>query len=97
MRYDKHTFENETISLDGNDYFSCTFKNCKLTFSGTAPVQISPLNAEDLHVEFLGAAKAGAEFQLALLTASIAGAEPGAVLQIGGRWWKETDKPEGMP
>jgi hypothetical protein len=96
MRYEDQAFEHETISLDGNEYFRCTFKNCTLTFAGTAPVNITPFVADGLNVQFLGAAKAGAELQLALMSAGAAQAAPGSVIEIGGKWWKQTDKPEGL-
>lgn len=34
MRFEKQTFENETITLDGNEFSECTFVNCKFHYSG---------------------------------------------------------------
>lgn len=34
MRYDNKTFFNETIDLDGNEFYGCTFSHCMIVFYG---------------------------------------------------------------
>jgi hypothetical protein len=34
MRYEKQTFRNETITLDGNEFIECTFVACRFQYSG---------------------------------------------------------------
>ena len=34
MRYEKQTFRNETVTLDGNDFIECTFVGCRFQYSG---------------------------------------------------------------
>ena len=39
MKYMNHTFKNETIRLDGNEYQGCTFDGCVLEYAGgTLPI-----------------------------------------------------------
>jgi hypothetical protein len=34
MKYSNKTFRDETVDLDGNQYFQCTFESCKLMYFG---------------------------------------------------------------
>ncbi|MBB6095250.1 hypothetical protein HNQ60_004140 [Povalibacter uvarum] len=34
MRYEKQTFRNETVTLDGNEFIECTFAGCRFQYSG---------------------------------------------------------------
>jgi hypothetical protein len=34
MRYEKQTFRNEVVTLDGNDFVECMFIGCKFHYSG---------------------------------------------------------------
>lgn len=34
MKYEKRTFEGETIRLDGNTYSGCDFRRCTIAFGG---------------------------------------------------------------
>jgi len=34
MRYEKQTFQDETVVLDGNQFVECTFVRCKFQYSG---------------------------------------------------------------
>jgi hypothetical protein len=36
MKYQKHTFENSTEEIDGNEYEECEFRNCRIVFRGGA-------------------------------------------------------------
>jgi hypothetical protein len=33
--------ENQDVLLDGNTFTGCTFRNCRLIFRATAPIQLS--------------------------------------------------------
>lgn len=34
MKYKNHTFENSTEVIDGNEYESCEFRNCRIVYRG---------------------------------------------------------------
>jgi hypothetical protein len=37
MKHDNATFENKTVALDDQEFHSCTFRNCRLVYSGGRP------------------------------------------------------------
>jgi hypothetical protein len=57
-------FEDIGISIDGDTYIRCTFKNCTLNFSGALPVNIHSSVFTDCHWNFLGSAQVTINFLL---------------------------------
>lgn len=63
MTHRSETFADSTVSLDGNEFFACTFTNCKLVYAGTGPVALAGSSFDDgCRFEFDGAAGATVEF-----------------------------------
>lgn len=91
MRYENRTFENETISVDGNQYIGCRFVDCTLTFAGVQPFEITPFSAKDLQFKFTGAAKAGQEVGNLLLRSAAEAAPVGSVLHLGRARFQKLD------
>jgi hypothetical protein len=56
MRHSYKTFRDQRVELDGNEFASCTFINCTLVFSASAPVTLVGSNFDDCSWTFEGAA-----------------------------------------
>lgn len=56
MRYDKHSFANQSVELDGNEFYACEFKNCKLTYRGGQPPNIVDCSFNGFQINFEGCA-----------------------------------------
>lgn len=91
MRYENRTFENETILIDDNEYIDCIFNSCRLLYAGGA-VEFTPFKATELKLEFVGAARGGADMKRKLIEAGAKMAPVGAYLQIGDVWFQRIDK-----
>jgi len=50
------TYEENTISLDGASFYGCTFRRCKLIFSGLLPFTLEGGVYHDCNWEFAGPA-----------------------------------------
>jgi hypothetical protein len=57
LEYDGTTFEKAEVPIDGNRYENCTFIECRLIFSGTAPVYIQGCTFEHSNFVLAGAAE----------------------------------------
>jgi hypothetical protein len=60
------TFDGATENIDGKKYMRCTFTNCVLVFSGTAPVGLVDCVFKASRWEFAGAAATTLSFLRAL-------------------------------
>lgn len=96
MRYEDRTFEDETITLDGNEFYRCAFKRCTLIYSG-GNVALDPFEPEDCTVRLEGAAQMGHELMMNIFRAGMSASPMGSILQIGGGYWQRVEKPEGFP
>lgn len=72
--YRNQVLENQEVQIDGNSFFGCTFRNCRMIFKATgAPVQMEDCKFEGVRWDFEGPA-----FQtLNFMTALHEGAGPG--------------------
>jgi hypothetical protein len=77
MRYDNKAFENETITLDGNDYIDCTFRNCRFLYAG------GDFNIERIRFDSLELTAEGAAARTVMLLRSLWSDELGRQLVLG--------------
>jgi hypothetical protein len=57
MRYEKHTFENTTVRLDGNEFIECSFVRCKLLFGGQSVPVTRGCTMTECEMQFVGASQ----------------------------------------
>lgn len=55
MKYHDHTFVGEEVTLDGNEYFGCSFGGCKVSYFGTG-VTLAVAHFNNCDFKFGGAA-----------------------------------------
>jgi hypothetical protein len=48
MKHSNVTFENKTIALDGQEFHSCRFRNCRLVYSGGKPPVLDTCAFDDV-------------------------------------------------
>jgi hypothetical protein len=77
MRYENQAFENETITLDGNDFIDCTFKNCRFLYAG------GDFNIERIRFDSLELTAEGAAARTVMLLRSLWADELGRRLVLG--------------
>lgn len=41
MKFEKTSFKNSTVELDGKHFVDCTFNGCRLVFAAVSPVRMS--------------------------------------------------------
>jgi hypothetical protein len=70
-RHDGAAFANETVVLDGNEYFNCTFTNCELIFQGTDGVSLQGIAFNSCRWTFDGPAGLTINFMTALYQAGV--------------------------
>lgn len=95
MRYENRNFENETLTLDGNEYIGCTFKDCTMVYAA-APGPgglIEPLVATGLKIKYEGAAKVAAELHTKVITEGLSMAPTDSYLRVGEAWFQRIEKP----
>jgi hypothetical protein len=66
MEHRDKTFEREDVRLDGNVFTGCTFKGCRVIFTGTQMGALSVCRFDNCDFQFHGPAQNTLEF-LALL------------------------------
>lgn len=62
MRMEQSTLIGQTINLDSNEYVRCTFKRCRIVFSGTGPVSLIDNSFDECKWAFEGPAAATIQF-----------------------------------
>ena len=77
MRHENKTFENETITLDGNDFIDCTFRNCRFLYAG------GDFNIERIRFDSLELTAEGAAARTVMLLRSLWADELGRRLVLG--------------
>ena len=66
MIVEKQTFKARKISLDGGEFYSCTFDKCNLVFSGYLHVTLEDCTFKDCKWTFAGPAENTTEFMRGL-------------------------------
>jgi hypothetical protein len=56
MKYQKTSFTNSTVPLDGNEFVNCLFDNCELIYQGGIPPQLSDNSFNNFKIVFRGPA-----------------------------------------
>ena len=56
MIFKKHTFTDELVNLDDNQYTKCTFDRCEIVYSGGGLPKLAENNFKDCAYTFDGAA-----------------------------------------
>ncbi len=64
--HENTTFENSTVQLDGQEFRSCTFRDCQLTYGGGKPPVLVGCKFYGLSMAFTGAAADTLTFVTAL-------------------------------
>jgi hypothetical protein len=77
MRYENKTFENETVTLDDNDFIGCTFRNCRFVYAG------GDFNIERIRFDALELTAEGAAARTVMLLRSLWTDELGRRLVLG--------------
>jgi len=54
--FNKKTFSNETLNVDGNDYNQCTFRTCRLVYAGGPLPVFKDFNFDNCSFELKDAA-----------------------------------------
>ena len=78
MRYEKQSFTNETVTLDGNEFIDCNFSKCTFEYGG------GDFNIERIRFDTLGFTVSGPAMRTVLLLRSLWANEAGrkAVLSL---------------
>ncbi|MCH2486873.1 MAG: hypothetical protein MK010_03900 [Erythrobacter sp.] len=84
MLYEDRTFENETITLDDNEFVRCVFRGCVCLYAG-GPYRIQDTQIDKSRLEMEGAAKNGQDCFIGFLTGAAESAPAGAIFEINGR------------
>ncbi len=66
MNFTKQTIQNDHVLLDGNEFISCTFKNCNLEYRGYAGVGLAHCNFDGCNWSFGEPASNAIKFMAAL-------------------------------
>lgn len=77
MRFEKQQFDNETITLDDNEYIDCTFRNCKFQYNG------GEFNIERIHFDSIEFTVSGAAARTVRLLQSLWAGETGRRAVLG--------------
>ena len=56
MEFRDRTFEDVRIELDANQYVNCTFKRCRIVYSGAGPFSLDGCTFDDVRWQFSGRA-----------------------------------------
>lgn len=56
MKFEKRTFQNETVTLDFNEFVGCSFKGCALLYHGHTGLSLNGCNLADSQLLFAGPA-----------------------------------------
>jgi hypothetical protein len=56
MKHHNVTFQNKTIALDNQEFHSCTFRNCRLVYSGGRPPVLEGCSFDSVVLLFAAAA-----------------------------------------
>ena len=90
MRYENKIFENQTVTLDNNEFVGCTFKGCSLHYtSGATTIENTKIDESELRLH--GAAQTGADLQLQFMSNIASKLHAGGKLEIGGRTFVLTE------
>ena len=77
MRHENKAFENETVTLDGNEFIDCTFKSCRFVYAG------GEFNIERIRFDSLELTVEGAAARTVMLLQSLWTHELGRRLVLG--------------
>jgi hypothetical protein len=95
MRYEKRSFKDETLALDGNEYIDCTFENCTMVYSGGS-FTLEPFAFDGVHWRFAGPAGRGVEISQKLQAITVDRMPADHLVHIGSKFFKLTDNPKGV-
>ena len=56
MKFEKQSFSNQEINLDGNEFLGCKFNKCKVVYQGFQKVALSNCAFSNCSFSFAGAA-----------------------------------------
>jgi len=56
MKFEKQTFTDQEIRLDGNEFVECQFKNCTVTYGGGPIPKLAGCSFVDIRLSFAEAA-----------------------------------------
>ena len=62
MKHENHTFSNEDVHLDGNEFRHCTFDHCKIIFSGKELCTLFDCTFDSCNWRFADAAERTLDF-----------------------------------
>lgn len=71
MLFKDTSFKNQPLQLDGNEYLSCSFESCSLTFRGEESTTLDSCSFVDVDFNFEGPAKATLDFLESLYQAGL--------------------------
>jgi hypothetical protein len=66
MKHHNVIFENTTTALDNQEFHSCTFRNCRLVYSGGKPPVLDTCSFEDVSLIFAASAGETLNFMRAM-------------------------------
>lgn len=84
MRYEKMSFDSETLILDDNQFIDCTFKNCVMRYAG-GKFEVEPFFADGIQIRLEGAALNTSRMLHAIQVAKSKAVPVGAQIELGGQ------------
>lgn len=73
-KYQHQIYQNQNVTLDGNEYEGCTFEGCTLEYQGLKPVSLTGSTMNNCQWSFKGPAANAVQFMGAMYRSGSAGA-----------------------
>lgn len=89
MRYEKMSFESETLILDDNQFIDCKFKNCTLRYAG-GKFEVEPFIGDGIEIKLEGAALNTSRMLHVVQIAKSKAVPVGAQIELGGQRFIKT-------
>ena len=62
MQYEKHSFKNENVKLDGNQFLYCHFEKCTLVYGASGAVHLEGCSFDSCNWNLIDAALSTLQF-----------------------------------
>jgi hypothetical protein len=92
MRYEKVSFESETLILDDNEFIDCKFKNCVLRYAG-GKFEVEPFIGDGIEIKLEGAALNTSRMLHVVQIAKSKAVPIGAQIELGGQRFTKNSSP----